>query len=201
MITPASPFVRAASLDDVTRLGCLVAHVDGRTLALFADGDSVHAVDNRCPHMGFPLHRGTLQDGILTCHWHHARFDLATGGTFDQWADDVDVFPVEVRDGAVWVDVAGRGDPLEHHRQRVRDAEGAERCIVSAVRAGADDRVLADMLFAAATDHRYIRTGHVLDFTNKALECLDAAGLELAEPVLASLATEYAEADRMEESN
>lgn len=43
----------------------------------------VLAVDNRCPHMGFPLDRGTVRDGILTCHWHHARFDLATGGTFD----------------------------------------------------------------------------------------------------------------------
>jgi hypothetical protein len=59
------------------------------------------------------------------------------------------------------------------------------------------------MLFAAATDHRYIRTGHVLDFTNKALESLDIAGWDrgLAELVLASLATEYAMADRMEESN
>src|SRR5207253_9320018 len=85
----------------------------------------------------------------------------------------------------------------------VRDSEGAERCIVSAVRAGADDRQLADMLFAAATDHRYIRIGHVLDFTNKALESLDSVTWDraLAEIVLASLATEYAEADRMEESN
>ena len=85
----------------------------------------------------------------------------------------------------------------------VRDSDGAERCIVSAVRAGADDRQLARMLFAAATDHRYIRTGHVLDFTNKALESLDAVGWDrdLAERVLASLATEYAVADRMEESN
>src|SRR5262249_41644006 len=58
----------------------------------------------------------------------------------------------------------------------VRDAEGAERCIVSAVRSGADHRQMADMLFAAATDHRYIQIGHVLDFTNKALESLDTAG-------------------------
>ena len=42
--------------------------------------------------MGFPLHRGTVKDGILTCHWHHARFDLIGGGTFDQWAGDVQLF-------------------------------------------------------------------------------------------------------------
>ena len=57
------------------------------------------------------------------------------------------------------------------------------------------------MLFAAATGHRYIEIGHVLDFTNKALEALDLAGWEVAEPVLASLARGFADAPRMEESN
>jgi hypothetical protein len=32
---------------------------------------------------------------------------------------------------------------------------------------------LAEILFAAVTDHRFIDTGHTLDFTNKALEALD----------------------------
>jgi hypothetical protein len=57
------------------------------------------------------------------------------------------------------------------------------------------------MLFAAATDHRYIQIGHVLDFTNKALEALDHAGWAHAEAVLTSLVSVYASADRMEESN
>ncbi len=51
---------------------------------IFHDHGKIFAVDNRCPHMGFPLDRGTFKDCILTCHWHHARFDLNTGGTFDQ---------------------------------------------------------------------------------------------------------------------
>ena len=83
----------------------------------------------------------------------------------------------------------------------MRDAEGAERCIVSAVRAGATPSQLADMLFAAATDHRYVTNGHVLDFTNKALEALDRAGWERAELVLPSLAAGFACGERMEESN
>src|SRR5258707_12041402 len=83
----------------------------------------------------------------------------------------------------------------------VRDTEGSERCIVSAVRAGASPREVADMMFAAATDHRYLDGGHTLDFTNKAFEALDHAGWDIAEPVLASLARGYATGDRMEESN
>ena len=98
--------VRAASLEELRAAGRLVVHLDRHTLCLFAEGEEVYAVDNRCPHMGFPLHRGTVCDGILTCHWHHARFDLATGGTFDQFADELRRFPVEVDGDDVLVDLA-----------------------------------------------------------------------------------------------
>jgi hypothetical protein len=57
----------------------------------------IFALDNRCPHIGFPLERGSVEDGILTCHWHHARFDHESGCTFDLWADDVPICPVKMR--------------------------------------------------------------------------------------------------------
>jgi nitrite reductase/ring-hydroxylating ferredoxin subunit len=306
---------RAASLDELRAAGRLVTHVDGHTICLLAEGDEVYAVDNRCPHMGFPLHRGSVSDGILTCHWHHARFDLCTGGTFDQWADELRRFPIEVEGDDVYVDLTPPPDRVAHQRKRlqvglerdislvvgkaaivlsdadpsgvdafragldfgvrrrgggwfrglttltclmnlvprldaedraaalyhglsdvasdsageaprfpleplpgadtdparlgrwfrgfveVRDAEGAERALVSAVRAGASQQELADMLFAAATDHRYLDGGHTLDFLNKALEALDVAGWERAEAVLASLPAQLAFAERMEEAN
>jgi nitrite reductase/ring-hydroxylating ferredoxin subunit len=314
-VTEMGELVRAASLSELRAGGRLVVGVGGQTLCLFVDGDAVHAVDNRCPHMGFPLHRGTVADGILTCHWHHARFDLCSGGTFDQWADDLRRFSVELRGDDVYVDVSPREDRVAHQRRRlrdglerdislvlakatitlveadpsgvdafragldfgverrgdgwgrglttltcfmnlvpaldeadvpvalyhgladvsseaasdpprfpleplpargagveqlarwfrrfvdVRDAEGAERALVSAVRAGASAEDLANMLFAAATDHRYLDGGHALDFVNKALEALDAVGWEHAESVLASVPAQIAAAQRMEESN
>jgi hypothetical protein len=85
------------------------------------------------------------------------------------------------------------------HFIEVRDADGAERCLVTAIRAGTEPHILADMLFSAATDHRYLDSGHVLDFTNKAFEALDVVGWDLAEQVLTSLVTLYAQATRMEE--
>ncbi len=307
--------IRVGSLESLKADGCLVAQAGGQTVAVFLHDGKIFAVDNRCPHMGFPLDRGTCRDGILTCHWHHARFDLASGGTFDLWADDLPVFPVEIRGDDIFVDVAGRTDPDQHRRERlevglerhiplviakatireleqtgnprdlfrtglefgtkyresgwgpgltiltammnlhstlepedrslalyhglaavaadcdgvpprfpvrplpgaapdlstlarwfrqfveVRDAEGAERCIVSAIRSGAQAPQMADMLLTAATDHRYIDVGHRVDFTNKAFEALEHAGWDLAEPVLSSLAAGYASASRMEESN
>lgn len=315
MPTENALYVRAARLEEVRSAGRLSLQLDGHAIVLFSQGDQVLALDNRCPHMGFPLDRGTVKDGILTCHWHHARFDLESGGTFDQWADDVRSFPVEIRDGEVWVSLAWQTDRRQHYKERlevglerdlslvigkavlslmdgegdpgepfrtglqfgakyrqagwgqgltmltcfmnlrsylepsdrpralyhglsavsqnvfgspprfpvrplpdsttdyptlkrwfrrfieVRDDEGAERCLVSTIRTGASSQQIADMLFSAATDHRYIQIGHVVDFTNKAFEALDIAGWDYAEPTLTSLVSGYASADRMEESN
>ena len=315
MVFKTDNFVHVASLADLKVTNCLTVQADRHTIVLFAHGDNVYAVDNRCPHMGFPLDKGTVKEGILTCHWHHARFDLASGGTFDQFADDVRGFPVEVRDGEIWVDLTLRHDPYAHQRDRlqiglernislviakavillmdndgdpvepfriglefgtryrdtgwgqgltmhtcfmnllpvldaddrpralfhglsavtqdtaghpprfgvrplptldtdiptlkrwlrqfieVRDSEGAERCVISALRAGATPAEMTDMLFASVTDHRYIQIGHPADFTNKAFEALDLAGWEQAEGILASLVMNYATASRMEESN
>src|SRR5579883_2161882 len=91
--TESDTFVRLASLEDVRRKGVVVVSGGRHGIALFYYEDTVYAVDNRCPHMGFPLSRGSCRDGILTCHWHHARFDLRSGGTFDPFADDVRVYP------------------------------------------------------------------------------------------------------------
>ena len=379
----SSRFVRAASLTDVPEGGSTVINLEGQVIVLFNAGGRIFAADNRCPHMGFPLDRGTVDDCILTCHWHHARFDLSSGGTFDQWADDVRVYPVKTSDVEILIDLAERAG-LPHHKLdrlrdglardiplligksvvglmdgakdaneppsdlevpaltdnhpapatqsrdseaalhadaedprgrrgkpgpsavgaseelsgtlrgprlerpaqqlfraglefglryrrdgwggglttltcmmnllpalapedrpralyhglaavaedtsgnpprfllpplpgstadlptlkrwlrrfvEVRDSEGAERCIVSAVEAGSPPGTLADMLFASATDHRYLSIGHVVDSTNKAFEALDRAGWDLAGPVLASLVHGYANGDRLEESN
>ncbi len=308
-------YLYATSMTKLNETGCVTAQVAGHVIALFKYGEQVYAIDNRCPHMGFPLDTGTVQDGILTCHWHHARFDLKSGGTFDLWADDVRAFPVDVRGEEVWVDTTPPDNSRERHLRRlniglerdiplvigkavlallsendepiapfkaglafgtryrqqgwgqgltiltcminllpqldvqdrpralyqglaavardssnptarftvdplpndqvdiatlkrwfrrfvlVRDATGAERCIVSAVRAGASPVEMADMLFSAVTDYRYLNVGHSADFTNKVFEALDVVGWEMAEQILTSLVRDYAMGQRMEETN
>ena len=104
MATSVKQHIRAGTLEELKERGCTVVTGGGHAIAVFHHEDKVHAVDNRCPHMGFPLDRGSVKDGILTCHWHHARFDLSSGGTFNPFADDVRSFPVTVVDGEVWID-------------------------------------------------------------------------------------------------
>jgi nitrite reductase/ring-hydroxylating ferredoxin subunit len=122
MDAPNKEFVLAGSLEELKAKGRLVVHGRHRPILVIYDRGRVFALDNRCPHMGFPLERGSVEDGILTCHWHHARFDLESGCTFDLWADDVPICPVEVRNGDVWVKTKfDHADPSAHWRSRLAD--------------------------------------------------------------------------------
>ena len=64
------------------------------------------ACNNRCPHEGYPLREGSL-DGrcILTCNWHNWKFDLPSGRNL-YGGEGLRTYPVEVRGGEVWIDLA-----------------------------------------------------------------------------------------------
>ena len=314
MATQTTEQIRVGSIEELKRSGCHVVTGGGHAIAVFHHDGRVYAVDNRCPHMGFPLDRGSVKDGILTCHWHNARFDLASGGTFNPFADDVRSFPVTVVDGQVWVDPQpARRDETQHWSGRLRDGmehnirlvtaksvlglyaggadyrvplgiganfgttytaagwgpamtiltstanilphldaddrpvalyqgllhvarecagrpprfvveplptgetrpevfkqwfrdfidvraeDAAERCLRTAIELGLPPEHIADMIFAASTDHIYLDAGHTLDFANKAFELLDHIGWERASQTLTSLVHGMARARRSHE--
>ncbi|MEX3809958.1 Rieske 2Fe-2S domain-containing protein [Paraburkholderia sp. BR13439] len=306
-------FVLAGRLKELRAKGrCIVQGRHG-PIVVICDRERVFALDNRCPHMGFPLERGTVEDGILTCHWHHARFDLESGCTFDLWADDVPSYAVQIRNGDVWVaNRSDHPDAAAHWRQRladglthdlglviakavhgqlaadvprvdivrqvalfgaqnrdgwgvgltvltalsnllsvlpadetylalfhgarrvaadcngeaprrertplasrpepatldrwlrlwtnVRHREAAERTLLTAIASGLAPAVLADALLSAGTERAFADSGHLLDFINKAFECLDLIGWEHASAVLPTVIAQMVSARGAEES-
>jgi len=89
-------------------------------LAVGMSGSRPFAVSNRCRHLFASLGKGQVtEDGCLECPWHGARYDVGTGkmvrgpqGAFKPLAGAVKAttgavplktFPVEVRDGAIWL--------------------------------------------------------------------------------------------------
>src|SRR5215210_2381889 len=116
--------VRVGSLEALQTEGRLLGKAAGHGVCVFWADGRAYALDDRCPHMGFPLHRGTVEAGLVTCHWHHARFDLASGGTLDPFADDARAFPVEVEGDDVYLVVNPPDNRVDHLRRRL--AEGLE---------------------------------------------------------------------------
>lgn len=110
--------------DQLRRTGQLVGKVGDLPVVVFWDGRRAWAIEDRCPHMGFPLHRGTVDDGLLTCHWHHARFELSSGCTFDLWADDAAALDVAIEGDEVRVAPRSTTEPVERLQRRL--VEGLE---------------------------------------------------------------------------
>ncbi len=114
-------FVRVAALSELEKKGVVTVRASRHRVAVFCAGADVWAVDNRCPHMGFPLDQGTVRDDILTCHWHQARFDLRSGCTFDLWADDIARFDTRLEGGDVYVSrEPTHPRDAAYHRRRLR---------------------------------------------------------------------------------
>lgn len=54
-------------------------NLDGLTVLLLWHEDKLHAVNNRCPHLGYPLQAGNISSGELHCPFHRSAFVLETG--------------------------------------------------------------------------------------------------------------------------
>src|SRR6266567_3420993 len=109
MSNTQSNFVKVADLKEVPEGTPKAVKVEGRSIALFQHQGNVYATDNQCPHMGYPLTRGRVRNGVLTCDWHGWSYDMRGGGCFTGGCDDLDTFPVEVRDSAIYIDVRSGG--------------------------------------------------------------------------------------------
>jgi nitrite reductase (NADH) small subunit len=74
-------------------------------IGLFRNADGFFAIDNICPHRGASLHEGLVNDGQVTCPWHQWQFQLQDGVCRNIPNIRIPTYPVEVRDGAIWIEI------------------------------------------------------------------------------------------------
>jgi NAD(P)H-dependent nitrite reductase small subunit len=74
-------------------------------IAVFRQGDSVHAIDNVCPHAGASLYQGYIEGQTLSCPWHCWEFEIDTGKCITVEDMDVDTFPITIENGMVKIEL------------------------------------------------------------------------------------------------
>lgn len=124
----ALSFVAVARLDEVPSDRGLRVVVDGIGVGLYRIDGVVYAMEDACPHAGYPLAEGELADCVITCRAHGWPFDVRTG--FDpEHADGFPIpcFAVEIVGDEVRIDLSQRtNDPRRRRRGAAADApEGA----------------------------------------------------------------------------
>lgn len=86
--------------------------VGDKYLAVYRCGDKFFATNGFCTHEDAKLCDGYLDGEVIECPLHHARFNIATGKALSEPANqDLTVYPVEVRDGRVFVQLEGESVP------------------------------------------------------------------------------------------
>jgi nitrite reductase (NADH) small subunit len=100
-------WVELISIDRCNRDRGTFVTAGNRELAVFrlAEPQRVVVIDNSCPHAGGNLSGGEVTGNVVTCPWHHWEFDLDLGVCTHSDLACVRRYPVELRDGVVWVDI------------------------------------------------------------------------------------------------
>jgi 3-phenylpropionate/trans-cinnamate dioxygenase ferredoxin subunit len=121
MSTSEQSVVRLVAIDDLgDSQVTVVEETPHGALAVGMSEGKPFAVSNRCRHLFASLGNGHVtDDGCLECPWHAALYDVGTGkmvrgpqGAFKPLAGAIKAtagarplktFPVEMRDGAIWL--------------------------------------------------------------------------------------------------
>jgi 3-phenylpropionate/trans-cinnamate dioxygenase ferredoxin subunit len=115
-----SRLVDVGAVDEFADGQMKAVEVEDRDLVLARVGEALYAADERCPHMGGRLSRGSLEGAVVVCPRHGSRFDLSDGRVV-QWTEwsgvtlslakafksprPLKTYPVHVQEGRLLVEL------------------------------------------------------------------------------------------------
>ncbi len=97
--------VRIGPEDEIPEGGVKIVQAGSLFLGVYRIDGAFYAIEDRCSHDDGPLCEGDREGFEVICPRHGARFDLRSGAVLSLPAtEDVEAFPVSVRDGVVYVE-------------------------------------------------------------------------------------------------
>ncbi len=94
-------FLVAAKTSEIDGGESKIIIMNGKEIALFNLGGKFFAIDNACRHQGGPLGEGMLDGAIITCPWHHWKYNVMTGINPTNPQIKVQTYEVKVEDGQI----------------------------------------------------------------------------------------------------
>lgn len=97
--------LEVARVDQIPTGTARVVAVVDKSLALFNVDGTIYAIDDSCAHAGSSLAGGKLEGKIVTCPGHGLKYDVTNGYVGGTPGYGVTSYPVELRDGKVFVSI------------------------------------------------------------------------------------------------
>jgi nitrite reductase/ring-hydroxylating ferredoxin subunit/Fe-S cluster biogenesis protein NfuA len=98
-------WVKAATVDQIIENRILAVRVNHHDVILYKQGDSITCYRNTCSHLGFPLDKGRVEKGIITCSAHEFQYDLNTGKCLTVPDISLQSYEVKVKHDNIYIKV------------------------------------------------------------------------------------------------
>ncbi|QKQ77854.1 NifU family protein [Nostoc sp. TCL240-02] len=96
-------WMKVATLDEVPEFSVVTVQLAGTSLILHRQGTTVKCYRNACSHLGSPLEKGKIEDGIITCPSHGFQYKLETGECLTAPDISLQSYPVKIKGDKVFV--------------------------------------------------------------------------------------------------
>ncbi len=105
-MTP-DPWVYVLDESDLSEGEPCVVYPRGVPVLLIKTHGEIHALSNKCSHMGCPLDGGRLTGFVLQCPCHDWRYDIRTGAFLDAEEISLRRYRWEARSGGIFIRIEG----------------------------------------------------------------------------------------------
>lgn len=107
-----SNWVEVCTAEDIPLFEGRRTKIKGFYMGVFPTEEGFKAISDVCPHMGGPLSDGIVAGMEVSCPLHNRRVALRSGEVVNDNLSCVPTFPVEMRDGVVYVDASALEESL-----------------------------------------------------------------------------------------
>jgi nitrite reductase/ring-hydroxylating ferredoxin subunit len=85
--------IQIATTSEVSTNKVLKTKANSQSVIVAKVGDKYCAIANKCPHLGLPMSKGKLENGVITCPFHGSKFEVCSGKNVE-WVQSVVGIPL-----------------------------------------------------------------------------------------------------------
>jgi nitrite reductase/ring-hydroxylating ferredoxin subunit len=96
-------FADAGTLQQIPNRGIRFVDIGDKEILLYREDNTIVAMSGNCTHAFASLRDGTVEDGIITCKRHGAKFDLKTGKSLSSMCPSLPRYQVQMSGNRVQI--------------------------------------------------------------------------------------------------